>query len=536
MRKRMLGLVAIAAMLAAFIVLPVSAEVSIPEGVSEFNGHYYYVCDDGMTWDEAYEICKEMGGYLATVTSAEEEAFIESLIESGTQYFYWLGGTDEAEEGIWTWITGETWDYDNWLSKQPDNYSETDGVSENYLCINKEKKRWNDLQNAGDSYKDSVIENAGFICEWDDVVIEDDIEPITGEFNGHTYAVYNDSMTWQEAKAACEAMSGYLVTITSAEEQAFIETLLENGTKKQYWIGLISDGNQEWVTGEEFSYSNWDAKEPNLSRRSDGERECYVHIYNVANPKRTNSQRFKWNDMYYDNTFPNEEDNFSLSTVGYICEWGDVAIDDLTDGQAITSFDSIVSDWAKEEIEEAYEENMIPEVLQGKNLTERVDRAEFASIAVKLYENLSDSTAVVGRNPFTDIAGNECKEDILKAYNLDITVGTEATLFSPNDLITREQVATMLTRTYKRSEFDGWTYETDSDYVLNYNGVKKFADDDEISDYAKESVYFMVKWGIINGMGDNTFAPHGNILFEDGYGYATREEAIVIALRTAKYL
>ena len=36
-----------------------------------------------------------------------------------------------------------------------------------------------------------------------------------------------------------------------------------------------------------------------------------------------------------------------------------------------------------------------------------------------------------------------------------------------------------------------------------------FSDDEQISDYAKEAVYFMQKAGVISGMGDGCFAPKG---------------------------
>lgn len=139
------------------------------------------------------------------------------------------------------------------------------------------------------------------------------------EFNGHYYKMYDSSMTWQEAKAECESLGGHLVTITSQEEQEFVQTLIENGTKNQYWLGLVID--EGWVTGEEVSYTNWDSIEPNHHSRSDGQIEEYVHILRISNPNVSGSQAYAWNDMYNDNTFPSEEDNFSLDTVGFICEW-----------------------------------------------------------------------------------------------------------------------------------------------------------------------------------------------------------------------
>jgi len=34
---------------------------------------------------------------------------------------YFLGGTDENFEGSWSWVTGEEWDYTNWLAEEPNN-------------------------------------------------------------------------------------------------------------------------------------------------------------------------------------------------------------------------------------------------------------------------------------------------------------------------------------------------------------------------------------------------------------------------------
>jgi hypothetical protein len=206
------------------------------------------------------------------------------------------------------------------------------------------------------------------------------------------------------------------------------------------------------------------------------------------------------------------------------------------EGQTVITGNTVVSDWAAEEVKEAFDENLVPEVLKGEDLTKQVDRAEFAAIAVNLYEKLSGNSAVAAENPFGDISGNYCEADILKAYNLNITNGVTDITFDPNALISREQVATMLCRAYKKSEFSNWSLASDSSFPLNFMGVEKFADDSEISDYAKESVYFMVRWDIINGVGNNMFAPKNTASLGDAYGYATREQAVVIALRSAKHL
>lgn len=154
--------------------------------------------------------------------------------------------------------------------------------------------------------------------------IEDSVDlPVAiKEYNGHTYKLYDTNLSWTDAKDYCEQLGGHLVTITSAEEQSVIENLLEEGEMHQYWIGLSHpDGTLRWVTNEPYSYSNWDPGEPNLCKRADGEEEYFIHIYNVSNPAINGSERFRWNDMFNDNTFPGEENNFSLQYVGFICEW-----------------------------------------------------------------------------------------------------------------------------------------------------------------------------------------------------------------------
>ncbi len=288
----------------------------------EYGGHYYQRFDKGMTWQEAKAYCEDLGGYLVTITSAAEQAFVESIVTQGSKYQYWIGLTTAEDP---QWVTGESFFYSNWDSGDPDNQTREDGESEDYVHINNKTNpansgskrfKWNDMyyDNTFPGEENHFSTNkVGFICEWGDIN--------TGGYNGNTYERFDESLTWNEAKAYCESLGGHLVTITSAEEQAFIETLLATGEKNQYWIGLTTAEDPQWITGEDFSYSNWDPGDPDNHTREDGESEDYVHINNIPNPANIGSKRFKWNDMYYDNIFPGEEEHFSTKNVGFICEW-----------------------------------------------------------------------------------------------------------------------------------------------------------------------------------------------------------------------
>ena len=193
------------------------------------------------------------------------------------------------------------------------------------------------------------------------------------------------------------------------------------------------------------------------------------------------------------------------------------------------------SAWAQSELQQAEALGLIPDILDGADLTADITRAEFAAVAVKVYEALSGTAALPAlANPFTDTTDVE----ILKAYNIGAVNGTSATTYSPNDLLNREQAATMLTRVFKRVTLPGWTLSTDAQFTLPYEKPTPFADDKDISDWAKDSVYFMAANGIINGVGNNKFAPK-NVTTEEqanGYANATREQALIIAVRMVENL
>ena len=188
------------------------------------------------------------------------------------------------------------------------------------------------------------------------------------------------------------------------------------------------------------------------------------------------------------------------------------------------------SDWAMAELGKANSMGLIPDSLNGQDLTKPITRAEFAAVSVKVYEVLSGTEAVpAANNPFNDTRDSE----VLKALNVGITVGVSANQFSPGAILDREQAATMLTRVYKKVLLEGWTMQTDNQFTLRYSKPASFADDTHISSWAKDSVYFMAAYEIIRGMGGNAFAPK-NLTSEQetaGYANATREQALLIAVR-----
>ena len=98
-------------------------------------------------------------------------------------------------------------------------------------------------------------------------------EPLQWSGNSHFYEISSVSLHWSDAKVFAEnqtfnGMKGHLVTITSAEEDAFIMQLDLPDT--YYHTGALQQqGTQDplanWtqITGEPWVYENWVGAEPN---------------------------------------------------------------------------------------------------------------------------------------------------------------------------------------------------------------------------------------------------------------------------------
>ena len=130
---------------------------SVESSGTTWNEHEYLVVEGDYTWDEAKKLCEEQGGYLAVITSQEEQSFIQELIKGKNNEGFWLGAENSGD--IWTWINGEEFQYQNWDSGEPNGDS-----SDMKLQIYEEDGKWDDTWSDGDI---SGIKEHGYICEKD---------------------------------------------------------------------------------------------------------------------------------------------------------------------------------------------------------------------------------------------------------------------------------------------------------------------------------------------------------------------------------
>ncbi len=110
-------------------------------------GHDYYITQTGVTFTDARTAASDLASalgktlnvdcYLATLNSAEEDQY---LMDRGAVSF-WIGLSDEAQEGDFVWDNGDNLTYSNWLDGEPNNQG-----NEDYVAMNRSGAGgWNDF-------------------------------------------------------------------------------------------------------------------------------------------------------------------------------------------------------------------------------------------------------------------------------------------------------------------------------------------------------------------------------------------------------
>jgi len=206
-----------------------------PAGTNYFsgNGHYYKVVqNNGIDWDDALTAAEAstlygLTGYLVTVTSAAENAFIYSKINQNA----WMGASDDSNytsnnheqtEGTWEWVSGpedgQTMTcqtagnnagsvaahedclvhaditYQNWNTNEPNDCCKSGSGNmgdEDYLHLRGADGKWNDFD-VDTTVNYYIIEYGGMPGETATTsgLIELTIESI--EASGSTYNIFDD--------------------------------------------------------------------------------------------------------------------------------------------------------------------------------------------------------------------------------------------------------------------------------------------------------------------------------------------------------
>ena len=96
---------------------PGVAAAQCPSGFSQVFYSTTYTCYQltrATNWSIAQNLAVGLGGNLATINSAAEDAAAFAWAQSQGTNAFWIGLTDAAVEGTFVWVSGEPVLYTNW--------------------------------------------------------------------------------------------------------------------------------------------------------------------------------------------------------------------------------------------------------------------------------------------------------------------------------------------------------------------------------------------------------------------------------------
>jgi len=154
--------------------------------------------------------------------------------------------------------------------------------------------------------------------------------------------------------------------------------------------------------------------------------------------------------------------------------------------------------WGAKQIMTLYNDGIVTGDKTGLRLKDTISRAEFVTLMVRaLGLEVKEYTGT-----FNDVTSyNWYANYIATAFDAGLVNGSDG-MFRPNDTITREEICKIIASA------------TDVKTELK---PLDFSDNDKISNWAKGSVQKAYSLGILNGMGDGSFAPKSNALREQAF-------------------
>ena len=176
-----------------------------------------------------------------------------------------------------------------------------------------------------------------------------------------------------------------------------------------------------------------------------------------------------------------------------------------------------LSDWAVNEYIESNSTGLLSYNIVSGDLKSNITREEFCELAMNLYVKLTnEEMRTPAKSPFVDCSSPA----VSAAYYNGIVKGVSEDEFEPQRPVTRQEMAVMLVNTLNAGEVNVDFNTGDSE-----RAIRKFADHENVSDWAKPSLTTMINHSLLSGNDDNEIMPLAN---------TTREQAITCVNRCYK--
>jgi len=252
-------------------------DVSFNRNGSTYCWEYYL---DYVSYGDAVDRCEAVGGYPAMILSEEENRLMwNNLCEPdllGCGQGVWLGFTDVASEGNFTWVSSNNTHnstYTNWGNNEPNDNGDGEDCTEFWASGGASREGfWNDRK---------CSNSLRYVCEFAQPIFENECvkhivqrpDYTTPKSDVPCWMVQTQSLNFVDAEAKCAEKGGHVASIRDNEENWFFRRVMGyKGVTGNIWLGFTdnenisssaSEENFVWTDGSPVSYTNWANNEPN---------------------------------------------------------------------------------------------------------------------------------------------------------------------------------------------------------------------------------------------------------------------------------
>lgn len=263
--------------------------------------HRYLYCPGPFTWADARANCQANGTDLAVVTTEPESLYVGNRVSQMGQWMeFWIGLTDQGEEGSFYWVDDTYAGFSIWNGDQPDDgwgYQPEDcvtsapwGAWSDFGCeflfpalcedacvaTDQDGDGFDLCADDCDDHDATVHPGALEVCndglDQDCSGTADDAgwcawecSPLKGL--EQPFVLCQGKRTWEEARDVCFAWGSDLAWFADAAEQAVVqEGVLQEFQPLDRWIGvndLSDEGLFTWSDGSAPAFAPWAEGQPN---------------------------------------------------------------------------------------------------------------------------------------------------------------------------------------------------------------------------------------------------------------------------------
>ena len=238
----------------SFVTASLSAQNVLQEVFNPENGRRYVLLQES-SWSAAEARAVAVGGHLATIRSYEEQHFLIEAFQSTARSRFWIGLSDQAQEGTYVWTSGEPLRYFDWNATWFPGQGTAD---EDFVGIDLSwyQSHWDEVADGASGFHGIV-----------ELPVPELLHAARNPANGN-YCFLVAPGRWTALEAFAQSLGGHLATVRDAAEQSWL--MQEFGSYRGAAIDLFLgyhdqriEGQFEWASGVSYTYANWLTGEPN---------------------------------------------------------------------------------------------------------------------------------------------------------------------------------------------------------------------------------------------------------------------------------